>query len=180
MWKETCVCRAVAIANFPATFHSSAIHKRDIEQYCYASRNRDSPARRAATKNREEVKNMSQTATKLERKSLNAPDEVRKFDKGKLEIVNVDGVTIGRATFEPGWKWSTCLKSVANTKSCMAAHFGYQLSGTLVTRMDDGSQTVSKAGDVLMIPPGHDAWVEGDEPTVVIDFQGFADYAKKK
>jgi quercetin dioxygenase-like cupin family protein len=61
----------------------------------------------------------------------------------------------------------------------MAAHFGYQLSGTLVTRMDDGSETTSKAGDVLNIPPGHDAWVAGNEPVVVLDFQGMTNYAKK-
>ena len=123
---------------------------------------------------------MPHTMTKVDRKSLNAPEEVRKFDKGKLELVNVDGVLIGRATFEPGWKWSTCVKPIAGTDSCMAAHFGYQLSGTLVTRMDDGAETTSRGGDVLMIPPGHDAWVTGNEPVVVIDFQGFANYAKRK
>lgn len=123
---------------------------------------------------------MPQTVAKIERKSFNAPEEVRKFEKGKLELVNVDGASIGRATFEPGWKWSTCVKPIANTPSCMAAHFGYQLSGTLVTKMDDGYETRSRAGDVLMIPPGHDAWVEGNEAVVVVDFQGFANYAKKK
>jgi len=122
---------------------------------------------------------MPHTATKVEHKSLNMPEEVRKFEKGKLELVNVDGVMVGRATFEPGWSWSTCVKPIANTASCMAGHFGYQISGTLVTKMDDGAETVSKAGDVLMIPPGHDAWVEGNERVVVIDFQGFANYAKK-
>jgi hypothetical protein len=123
---------------------------------------------------------MPQAMAKVDCKSLNAPEEVRRFDKGKLELVTVDGVMIGRATFEPGWRWSTCVKPIANTPSCTAAHFGYQISGTLVTKMDDGVETTSRAGDVLMIPPGHDAWVEGNEPVVVIDFQGFANYAKKQ
>jgi len=123
---------------------------------------------------------MAQTMAKVDCKSLNVPEEVRTFEKGKLELVTVDGVMIGRATFAPGWRWSTCVKPIAGTASCMAAHFGYQISGTLVTKMDDGAQTTSRSGDVLMIPAGHDAWVEGNEPVVVIDFQGFANYAKQK
>jgi hypothetical protein len=122
---------------------------------------------------------MPQNAEKFESKSLNSPEEVRKFDKGKVEIVKVAGATIGRATFEPGWKWSTCVKPIANTNSCQAAHFGYQVSGTITTRMDDGTETTSKAGDVLNIPPGHDAWVVGNEPAVMLDFQGMVDYAKQ-
>lgn len=115
----------------------------------------------------------------LELKSLNSPEEVRKFDKGKVELVHVGGATIGRATFEPGWKWSTCVKPLAKTDSCQAAHYGYQISGTLVTRMDDGSERTSRAGDVFNLPPGHDAWVTGNETVVLVDFQGMVDYAKK-
>ena len=122
---------------------------------------------------------MLQSTEKFESKSLNSPEEVRKFDKGKVELVNVAGATIGRATFEPGWKWSTCVKPIANTNSCQAAHFGYQVSGTMTTRMDDGTEKTSKAGDVLNIPPGHDAWVVGNEAVVVLDFQGMVDYAKQ-
>ncbi len=118
------------------------------------------------------------TTASLELSSFNAPDEVRNFSKGKLELVRVGGVMIGRATFLPGWKWSECVRPIAKTSNCRAAHFGYQLSGILVTRMEDGSETTSRAGDVLSIPPGHDAWVVGDEPAVLIDFQGMADYAK--
>jgi hypothetical protein len=118
-------------------------------------------------------------AGKFESKSFSAPDEVRKFDKGKVELVNVGGSLIGRATFEPGWKWSTCVKPVAKTDSCQAAHFGYQISGTMVTKMDGGGESTSKAGDVLSIPPGHDAWVVGNDTVVVVDFQGMANYAKK-
>ncbi len=122
---------------------------------------------------------MPQTIGKVECKSFDAPDEVRKFEKGKLELVSIDGAAIGRATFESGWKWSTCVGPIAKTNSCQAAHFGYQLSGILVTRMDDGTETVSKPGDVIVIPPGHDAWVEGNQPVVVIDWHGMATYAKR-
>ncbi|MGD1105415.1 MAG: cupin domain-containing protein [Terracidiphilus sp.] len=122
---------------------------------------------------------MPGTSGKVECKSFNAPVEVRKFDKGKVELVNVGGAMIGRATFEPGWKWSTCVKPIAKTDSCQAAHFGYQVSGTMVTRMDDGTETTSRAGDVLSLPPGHDGWVAGNEPVVFIDFQGMVNYAKK-
>ena len=122
---------------------------------------------------------MSKTARSFELKSLNSPEEVRKFEKGKVELVSIAGATIGRATFDPGWKWSTCVKPIAKTDSCQAAHFGYQISGTLATRMDDGTEKSSRAGDVLNIPPGHDAWVIGTEPVVVIDFQGMVDYARQ-
>lgn len=111
-------------------------------------------------------------------KSINSPDDVRTFDHGKVELVKVGGATIGRATFQPGWKWSECVKPLAGTNSCQAAHYIYQLSGTMITRMDDGTEITSRAGCVLDIPPGHDAWVVGSEPVVFLDFQGMADYAK--
>lgn len=116
----------------------------------------------------------------FELKTFDLPDEVRTFDKGKIELVKVGGAAVGRATFEVGWKWSTCVKPVAKTKSCKAGHLGYQLSGTMTTRMDNGIEKTSKAGDVLFIPPGHDAWVVGNEPVVMVDFQGMARYAKRK
>ena len=119
------------------------------------------------------------SAGTFELKSFNSPAEVRKFDKGKVELVKVAGAVIGRATFEPGWKWSACVKPIAGTNSCQAAHYGYQLSGTMTTRMDDGTEMTSKAGDVLKIPPGHDAWVVGNEQVVVLDFQGMVEYAKQ-
>jgi hypothetical protein len=122
---------------------------------------------------------MPQTIGKIERKSLNTPEEVRTFEKGKVELVTVDGVSIGRATFEPGWKWSTCVAPIAKTRTCQMAHFGYQISGVLVTRMDDGTETTTKTGDVVMIPPGHDAWVEGNQTVVIIDWTGMSNYAKR-
>jgi len=114
----------------------------------------------------------------MEGKSLNKPDEVRTFDKGKLELINLDGKTVGRATLQPGWKWSQSVKPLANTKSCEAPHFQYHMSGTLRVKMDDGTERDFKAGDVSLLKAGHDAWVVGNEPVVVIDFQGMLDYAK--
>ena len=111
-------------------------------------------------------------------KSFDSPDEVRTFDKGKLELVNIDGKMIGRATFQPGWKWSESIKPLVNTKSCEAPHFQYHVSGTLRIKTDDGTVNDCKAGDVSMLGSGHDAWVVGDEPVVVVDFQGMIDYAK--
>ena len=114
----------------------------------------------------------------MEAKSFGVPDEVRKFDKGKVELVNIGGAAIGRGVFEPGWKWSTAVKPIVNTKSCEAPHFQYHVSGTLKVVMDDGTEKEFKPGDVSFLPSGHDAWVVGNEPVVVVDFQGMADYAK--
>jgi len=86
---------------------------------------------------------------------------------------------IGRAVLEPGWRWSTSVKPLAKTKSCEASHFQYHLSGTLKVLMDDGTELECKAGDVALLPIGHDAWVVGKEPVVIVDFQGMVDYAKK-
>ena len=116
---------------------------------------------------------------KIGSKSFSKPDEVRTFSKGKVEVVTLGEATIGRATFEPGWRWSTCVKPLANTNSCEAAHFGYQISGTMRVRMDDGTELECKAGDVASIPSGHDAWVVGNDPVVVVDFQGMPNYAKQ-
>jgi hypothetical protein len=115
---------------------------------------------------------------KLEAKGFGAPDEVRTFEKGRVELVKIGGVTIGRAVLEPGWRWSTCVKPIAKTKSCEAPHFQYQLSGTIKVVMDDGTTRECRAGEVSLVPPGHDAWVVGNEPVVIVDFQGMTDYAK--
>lgn len=112
--------------------------------------------------------------------SLGSPKEVREFVKGKLELFRFSGAVVGRATFEPGWKWSTCIKPLANTESCQASHFGYQLSGTMMVQMDNGIQMTTNTGDFVSIPPGHDGWVVGNEPAVFLDFQGMIDYAKVK
>ena len=121
---------------------------------------------------------MKGTQMKAETKSFNKPDEVRTFPKGKVELITIGGAVVGRATFESGWKWSTSVQPLVKTKSCEAPHFQYHLSGTLKIVMDDGTQFECKAGDVSLLPVGHDAWVVGNESVVVGDFQGMIDYAK--
>ncbi len=115
------------------------------------------------------------------RMSLDAPEETRPFEDGmgKVELVNIGAGPVGRATFRPGWRWSKHVKPIAQTGSCQAAHMGYFISGRMKVVMDDGQQMEFSPGDFSVIPPGHDAWVVGDEPCVVIDWQGFADYAKR-
>jgi len=115
---------------------------------------------------------------KAEVKSFARPDEVRTFPLGKLELLTVGGATVGRATLEPGWRWSNSVQPIAKTLSCEAAHFQYHVSGTVRILMDDGREFDCKAGDISLLPEGHDAWVVGDEPAVVVDFQGMIDYAK--
>lgn len=116
----------------------------------------------------------------LVKKSLGNPEEVRPFKDGmgQLELVNLTEGGVGRATFQPGWQWSKHVKPIAGTDSCMAAHMGYMISGQMTIRMDDGQEETFGSGDFMSCPPGHDAWVVGSEPCVVIDWQGFADYAK--
>jgi hypothetical protein len=115
----------------------------------------------------------------LEKKSLSSPEEVRRFPKGKVELVTVGGVTFGRATFEPGWKWSAYVKPIVKTESCGAPHTQFHLSGRLRVRMDDGTEVEYGPGDVGSVPPGHDAWVVGNEPVVIIDVTGLVNYAKQ-
>jgi len=114
-----------------------------------------------------------------EMKSTGTPDETRTFTRGKIEVVNIGGGTVGKATFEPGWKWSNDVKPVAGTDLCQAPHFLYQISGRMRVVMGDGSEFESGPGDVAVIPPGHDAWVVGDEAVVVVDWGGAANYAKR-
>ena len=116
----------------------------------------------------------------VEIKNFDSPDETRPFEgKGQAAVVNIGGRTIGKGTFEPGWRWSENVKPIAGTDSCKVSHLGYVLSGRMTVRMDDGSEDSVGPGDVVAIPPGHDAWVDGDEPCVMIDFGEFGDYAKR-
>ena len=119
----------------------------------------------------------STTDAKAEVGSFATPDEVRSFPNGRLELIKVGGATIGRAIFEPGWRWATSVQPIAKTASCEAPHFQYHVSGVLRIRMDDGSEFDCRPGDVSLLPSGHDAWVIGDEAAVVVDFQGMIDYA---
>jgi quercetin dioxygenase-like cupin family protein len=117
----------------------------------------------------------------LTRKSLDTPDETRPFEAGmgQVDLVNSDVGPVGRAIFQPGWQWSQHVKPLAQTDSCEAPHMGYFVSGRMRVVMDDGEETEYGPGDFAIIPPGHDAWTVGDEPCVVVDWQGFADYAKR-
>ena len=115
----------------------------------------------------------------VEVKSFDSPDEVREFEgKGKADVVNIGGRTVGRGTFEPGWRWSEHVKPIAGTDSCQAPHFGYVVSGRMKVVMDDGIEGEAGPGDVVYIEPSHDAWIVGDEPCVFVDWQGFETYAK--
>ncbi len=114
----------------------------------------------------------------IEKRSMSKPDEKRTFNKGKVELVTLGDVTLGRATFEPGWKWSTCVKPIAKTASCEAPHLQYHVSGRIHVVMDDGTEQEFGPGDVSLIPSGHDSWVVGDEPVVLIDITGLTEYAK--
>lgn len=120
---------------------------------------------------------MEKTLAMTEVKNFGTPDEVREFPKGRLELMKIGGATIGRAVFEPGWRWSTSVQPLVQTKSCEAPHFQYHVSGILHVKMDDGTEFDCKPGDVSLLPSGHDAWTVGDMPAVVVDFQGMVDYA---
>jgi Cupin domain len=113
-------------------------------------------------------------------KNFDSPDETRPFEgMGKAEVVNIGGRVVGKATFEPGWKWSNNVKPIAGTDSCQVSHLGYVLSGRMRVYMDDGSEFEVGPGDVAAIPPGHDAETVGDEPCVQLDFGEFGEYAKR-
>jgi hypothetical protein len=118
-------------------------------------------------------------ARKAERKSLGKPDETRTFEKGRLELVNIGGGVVGRLTLEPGWKWSKHVRPVAKTDWCEAPHFQVQVSGVLHVVMADGTEFDSRPGDVTALPSGHDAWVVGKEPAVLVDWYGASNYAKE-
>jgi quercetin dioxygenase-like cupin family protein len=107
--------------------------------------------------------------SRLENKSHATPDEVRAPAKTRIEINRLEGFTIGRFTFEPGWRWSECIKPVAGTDSCQASHVGYLVSGVLGIRLDDGAERIIRAGESYTIPPGHDGWVVGNEPVICIE-----------
>jgi hypothetical protein len=121
---------------------------------------------------------MATTRKSMERKTLNSPDDVRTFDKGKVELATVGTVTFGRASLEPGWKWSESVKPIVKTEYCEAPHVQYHVSGRLRVRMVNGDEQEFGPGDVGVVPSGHDAWVVGNEPVVVIDISGMTHYAK--
>jgi hypothetical protein len=111
-------------------------------------------------------------------KRFDKPDETRAFSKGQFDIVRIGGMVIGRATYEPGWKWSVDVGGPAGRATCMVEHVGMVVSGRAVAAMTDGRVVEMQPGDVFYIAPGHDSWVVGDEPYVSIHFMGAAEYAK--
>ena len=110
----------------------------------------------------------------MEKKSLDSsPDQTLTFEKGKVEIAKVGDTTIGRGYFEPGWSWEKSIKPIAKTDSCQLPHTHYVISGRLKVSLDDGSEEEFGRGDVAYVPPGHNSWVVGNEPLVILDFSGF-------
>jgi mannose-6-phosphate isomerase-like protein (cupin superfamily) len=118
------------------------------------------------------------SVTKFEVKSRSNADEVRTPDKTRVEVVRLEGFTLGHMTAQPGWRWSQCIKPVVKTESCQVSHVGYALSGTIVVVAKDGTKKTIGAGDFYTIPPGHDAWVEGNEPFVGIEVMSAEQFAK--
>jgi hypothetical protein len=116
--------------------------------------------------------------TTYEHKDLGNPDEVRAFPKGRLELVNAGGGTVGRLVLEPGWRWSEHVKPIAGTQLCEAPHFQYHVSGVLRIIMDDGTEFDARPGEITSLPSGHDAYVVGNEPAVIVDFFGAMHYAE--
>ena len=116
--------------------------------------------------------------SKMELRNFNAADELRELPKTKIEVLNFKDLTLMRATFQPGWKWSECVKPTIETESCQVPHVNYIISGCMMVQMDDGTEKEMKPGDAAIIPPGHDAWIVGNEACVVIDFNGGHMYGK--
>ena len=116
----------------------------------------------------------------LQAKRFEAPDEVRPFQdgSGQVELVKLADNAVGLGTFKPGWRWSEHVKPLSGTDSCQVEHIGYVMEGRMVVAMDGGDQLEVGPGDVFLMPPGHDAWVVGGEPCVLLDFGGLSGYAK--
>jgi len=113
-------------------------------------------------------------------KRFETPDEIRIFEKGRFEVVRLGGMSIGRATYEPGWKWSEHVGKASGQTSCHVEHVGMVVSGQATAAMDDGNVIVMKPGDLFYIAPGHDSWVVGEEPYVSLHFLGADHYAQKQ
>jgi quercetin dioxygenase-like cupin family protein len=109
--------------------------------------------------------------------NFDSPAETREFEKGRFEIYRVGPLTLGRATYEPGWRWSEHVGPQTGEASCQVEHVGLVLSGRAVAKMDDGAEHVMGPGDLFHVPPGHDSWVVGDEPYVSLHIMGSEDYA---
>src|SRR5215208_7876876 len=109
---------------------------------------------------------------KAEQKTFGTPDETRRFENGRVDLLTIGGGTVGRLTLEPGWRWRDHIRPMAGTEWCEAPHFQYHVAGRLHVVMEDGTEFDAIPGEVTVLPAGHDAWVVGDEPVVVVDFFG--------
>ncbi len=114
------------------------------------------------------------------KKEFKSPDDIRNFEKGKVEVVKINGGTVGRFTLEPGWRWSEHVRPIAGTEWCEAPHFQYIESGRVHIHTKEGQDFEAGPGDVIFLRPGHDGWVVGDEPVIAIDWTGAGEYAKEK
>lgn len=123
---------------------------------------------------------MSAILAKTEQRKFVRCDEVRTFEKGKLELLKMEGGTVGRLTLQPGWRWSLHVKPLVQTDWCEAPHFQYHVSGRLHILMNDGKEFDAGPGDVTCLPAGHDAWVLGNEPVVLVDWYGATHYAEQR
>lgn len=112
--------------------------------------------------------------TGVQRLDFDLPDETRTPEKTRVDLVRVGNTTVGRLTFEPGWRWSECIKPVAGTESCQARHVGIVQSGTMHVVHDDGTESDLSAGDAYVIEPGHDAWITGSDQFVGFEFESRA------
>jgi quercetin dioxygenase-like cupin family protein len=110
--------------------------------------------------------------------NLDSPTETRTFDRGRFELYAVGPMTIGRATYEPGWRWSEHVGAPAGASSCMVEHVGLVVSGRAAVKMDDGEERVMEPGDFFYVPPGHDSWVVGNEPYISLHVMGSENYAR--
>lgn len=114
-----------------------------------------------------------------EHKSFGAADETRSFERGRVDLLSIGNGEVGRLILEPGWKWSDHVKPLAGTELCEAPHFQYHVQGVLHVQMADGSEFDAHPGDITVLPEGHDAWVVGDEPAIVVDWHGASNYAQR-
>jgi hypothetical protein len=115
----------------------------------------------------------------IEIKRFDDPTETRTFEKGTFELLMIGGMSIGRASYEPGWRWSEHVGPTVGAELCVVEHVGMVVSGRAAVRMADGTELVMEPGDVFAIPPGHDSWVVGDEPYVSLHLLGASDYAAR-
>jgi hypothetical protein len=122
---------------------------------------------------------MSDGELKVILKQFETPDEVREMEKGRFEVVRLGGMTIGRATYEPGWRWSEHVGRAQGAKLCEVEHVGMVIAGQATAAMRDGTVLVMSEGDIFYVPPGHDSWVVGTEPYVSLHFMGADEYARK-